>query len=125
MQKVRVRVLPMFLDEESVPEQKQFIWAYCVVISNDMNEPVTLYYRNWNIVDERGYARKVHGEGVVGETPTILPKGSYSYTSGAVLDTPSGMMFGSYEMRGEASGDFAVAVPAFSLDSPHTLRVLH
>ena len=125
MSDVRVRVIPMFLDEESVPEEKQFIWAYCVVISNDMDEPVTLYYRNWNIIDDRGYTREVHGEGVVGETPTILPQGSYSYTSGAVLNTPSGVMFGSYDMRSERRGDFAVSVPVFSLDSPHALRVLH
>ena len=123
--RVDVQVLPMYLDEESVPEQLQFIWAYCVVITNDTDEPITLYYRHWSIIDETGFSRQVCGEGVVGEQPLILPKGSYSYTSGAVLRTPSGVMFGTYDMRSESRGDFEVSVPAFSLDSPHVSRTLH
>ena len=113
------------MDEESAPEKNQFIWAYCVIISNHTRESVTLYHRSWNIVDSLGFARVVSGEGVVGEQPTILPQETYSYTSGAVLRTPSGLMFGAYDMRSKRKGDFKVTVPAFSLDSPHMLRTLH
>lgn len=115
----------MFLDEESSPEKNQFIWAYCVVITNHRDVPVTLHHRRWNIIDSCGFARTVSGEGVVGEQPTILPQGTYSYTSGAVLRTPSGVMFGAYDMHSDESGHFEVIVPAFSLDSPHVLRTLH
>ena len=122
---VSVKVLPMFLDEESSPEKKQFIWAYCVVITNHKDVPVTLHHRRWNIVDDLGFSRVVSGEGVVGERPTILPKSTYSYTSGAVLRTPSGVMFGAYDMCSDKGEPFEVIVPAFSLDSPHVLRTLH
>ena len=115
----------MFLDEESSPEKNQFIWAYCVVITNNSDGVVTLNHRRWNIIDSLGFSRKVSGEGVVGERPDILPQETYSYTSGAVLRTPSGVMFGVYDMHSEKMGSFEVIVPAFSLDSPHVLRTLH
>ena len=125
MPSVTVRVLPMFLDEESAPEKQQFIWAYCVVITNHSSEAVTLCHRRWNIIDSQGVTRVVAGAGVVGECPTILPQATYSYTSGAVLRTPSGLMFGAYDMTSPDRGDFEVEVPAFSLDSPHMLRTVH
>jgi ApaG protein len=50
----------------------------------------------------------------------LEPGGSYEYTSGTPLDTPSGFMVGSYHMVASDSGEnFDVAIPAFSLDSPH------
>jgi len=115
----------MYLSEESIPEEKQYIWAYCVIITNYTNEPVTLQSRHWNIIDGNGYERVVDGEGVVGEKPVIIAKGVYSYTSGAMLRTPSGLMFGFYGMESDRRGRFDVIVPAFSLDSPHVSRIIH
>jgi ApaG protein len=56
---------------------------------------------------------------VVGEQPVLAPGQTYEYTSGTPLSTPSGIMVGSYEMETAEGESFAVAVPAFSLDSPH------
>jgi ApaG protein len=59
---------------------------------------------------------------VVGQTPVIAPGESFSYTSGCPLETPSGIMFGSYQMSNARGELFDIAVPAFSLDSPFAIR---
>jgi ApaG protein len=58
----------------------------------------------------------------VGEQPVIVPGGSFSYTSGCPLSTPSGIMVGSYQMEDESGALFDVAIPAFSLDCPFAVR---
>ncbi|MBZ5644771.1 MAG: ApaG domain, partial [Acidobacteriia bacterium] len=55
----------------------------------------------------------------VGEQPVLAPGKSYEYTSGTPLTTPSGIMVGTYDMETPQGEHFAVAIPAFSLDSPH------
>ena len=117
-QSIEVEVLPLYLDSESDPDRQHYVWAYCVVITNNMKEPVTLRHRFWNILEQTGKMRCVSGEGVIGEQPTILPNTTYSYTSGATLAVPSGFMFGEYDMEGECSGSFKVKIPLFSLDHP-------
>lgn len=68
---------------------------------------------------------EVYGPGVVGEQPQLKPGDSYEYSSGCPLDTPSGLMFGHYEMETENGEVFNVTIPAFSLDSPGLMRVLN
>ena len=65
-----------------------------------------------------GY-KEVKGPGVVGEQPVLNPGENFEYTSGTPLQTPSGIMVGTYQME-DANGEyFDVDIPAFSLDSPH------
>jgi ApaG protein len=62
----------------------------------------------------------------VGEQPLLAPGGAFEYTSGTPLETPSGFMVGAYHMIVATSGEsFDVAIPAFSLDSPHQAGRLH
>ena len=67
----------------------------------------------------------MRGPGVVGQTPVLTPGAAFRYTSGCPLDTPSGIMVGTYQMTTEAGELFNVAIPAFSLDSPHAKRSLN
>ena len=76
--------------------------------------------RHWRITDATRRTEEVRGPGVVGQTPVLEPGASFRYTSGCPLATPSGIMVGSYQMTTEAGERIDVAVPAFSLDSPHT-----
>jgi ApaG protein len=122
---IRVRVTPQFLEAESSPEEEQFFWVYTVDIINESSETVRLRSRYWRITDAMGTSREVRGPGVVGKTPVLAPGGSFRYTSGCPLATPSGMMVGSYQMTTEAGELFNVAVPAFLLDSPHAKRSLN
>jgi ApaG protein len=122
---IRVRATPQYLEEESAPEDDRFFWAYTIDISNEGSETVQLRSRHWRITDADGRTEEVRGPGVVGETPVLKPGTAFRYTSGCPLDTPSGIMVGSYQMTTEAGELFNVAIPAFSLDSPHAKRSLN
>ncbi len=71
------------------------------------------------ITNARGEFTEVKGAGVVGEQPVLKPGESYEYTSGAPLDTTSGMMGGAYQMETEGGERFDIEIPTFSLDSPN------
>lgn len=116
---IRVTVQPVYLDEQSSPEDGQYVWAYQVRIENLGRCTVRLRNRYWSITDAHGRTQEVRGPGVVGEQPLLRPGDSFEYTSGCPLPTPSGVMVGSYEMEAENGERVEVAIPAFSLDSPH------
>lgn len=116
---IRIRVAPQYLEEESSPDERRFFWAYTIDIVNEGSETVQLRSRHWRITDANGRTEEVRGVGVVGKTPVLMPGESFRYTSGCPLPTPSGIMVGSYQMMTDTGEPFDVAIPAFSLDSPH------
>lgn len=122
---IEVLVEPEFLPERSSPENRQFFWAYSIVIVNEGSETVQLKTRHWIITDGLGQQQEVRGEGVVGEQPVIAPGERYEYTSGVPLTTSSGFMTGSYQMVTESGEKFDLAIPLFSLDSPDGKRTLN
>ncbi len=118
--RIRVDVRAFYLADQSEPERGHFVWAYRVAIRNEGEQTVQLLKRSWHITDGRGRTQAVHGEGVVGEQPVLQPGQEFNYTSGTPLQTPSGFMRGAYHMVVQGSGEsFEVAIPPFSLDSPH------
>lgn len=116
---ILVSVEPTYLDDQSAPDEAHFVWKYHVRIENRGEMTVQLRNRYWRITDSLGRVQEVRGAGVVGEQPVLEPGESFEYTSGTPLPTPSGIMVGSYEMETGKGENFEVAVPAFSLDSPH------
>ena len=122
---IRVQVEPIYLDDQSEPDDAQYVWAYRVQIENEGTETVQLLTRYWHITDGMGRVQEVRGAGVVGEQPVLNPGESYEYTSGTPLPTPSGIMKGTYQMRTPAGEKFDIEVPAFSLDCPHETRRLN
>jgi ApaG protein len=122
---IRVQVEPVYLDDQSEPENAQYVWAYRVQIENEGTETVQLLTRYWHITDGMGRVQEVRGAGVVGEQPVLGPGESYEYTSGTPLPTPSGIMKGSYQMSTPSGEKFDIEVPAFSLDCPHEARHLN
>ncbi len=123
---IGVDVSVYYLEEQSQPEQGRFVWAYRVRISNTTEETVQLVSRTWRITDAHGQVMLVEGEGVVGKQPVLSPGESFEYTSGTPLPTPSGFMTGSYHMLNPETGEkFEIAVPVFSLDSPHQNNQIH
>ncbi len=115
---IRIIVRPIYLEEQSAPEESHYVWAYQVRIENQGRETVQLLNRYWHITDAQGHVQEVRGPGVVGEQPVLKPGENFEYTSGTPLKTPSGIMAGSYEMTTEQGSRFEVAIPAFSLDRP-------
>ena len=116
---IAVSVEPTYLEANSSPANSQYVWAYQVTIENQGRETVQLLNRHWMITNARGELTEVKGPGVVGEQPVLKPGESYAYTSGAPLNTPSGMMGGAYQMESESGERFDIEIPTFSLDSPN------
>ena len=122
---ITITVEPYYLDEQSEPAEGHFVWAYHVRIENNGGKTVKLMTRHWRITDSRGNVQEVRGDGVIGEQPVLTPGGSFEYTSGTPLGTPSGIMAGSYRMETDDGKSFDVVIPAFSLDSPHQAGMIH
>jgi ApaG protein len=122
---IKVTVRPKYLPERSEPDEDRYFWSYTIEIANGGDRTVQLTHRRWEITDANGHREEVRGAGVVGEQPKLKPGDAFSYTSGCPLRTPSGVMVGSYRMVDESGQAFDVAIPAFSLDSPHVRRVLN
>jgi ApaG protein len=122
---IEVTVEPSFLPERSSAENRQYFWAYTIVITNAGDETVQLRTRHWIITDASGRKQEVRGEGVVGEQPVLEPGQRFEYTSGVPLPTASGFMAGSYQMVTASGEPFEIDVPTFSLDSPEAKRTLN
>jgi ApaG protein len=86
---------------------------------------VQLKTRHWRITDSTGRLQEVNGAGVIGEQPVLEPGGTFEYTSGVPLPTPSGFMSGTYGMVTEAGESFEIAIPSFSLDSSYARRTIN
>ena len=122
---IEITVKTSYLEEQSTPVDDHFVWAYQIEIRNLGEDTVQLLNRHWHITDSLGRVQEVKGPGVVGEQPTLAPGESFEYTSGTPLNTPSGIMVGTYEMQRSNGERFNVDVPAFSLDSPYQPVRLH
>lgn len=122
---VRVAVEPSYLDDQSDPDEGQYLWSYTVTIENNGPEAVQLMSRYWNITDAVGNTQEVSGPGVVGAQPVIEPGQSFQYTSGCPLPTASGHMVGRYQMLLASGEAFDAEIPPFILESPHERRQVH
>jgi len=119
---VNVSVETSFLDEQSVPEQNRYVFAYTITIKNAGAEPVKLLRRHWLITDANNKIQEVRGDGVVGVQPHLAPGQAFTYTSGAILETPVGCMQGSYLMITDTGEKFNAPIPVFRLSTPITLH---
>ena len=112
---ILIRVSPMYLDGQSDPMGKRFVFAYFVRIENHGAHDVQLLRRHWFIHDGNGEMKEVEGEGVVGKRPVIPPQGVHEYNSFCVLETFEGTMEGTYLMEKPNGEQFSIAIPKFVL----------
>lgn len=119
---IRIEVETEYIEQQSDPDQDKFLFSYTITIINEGVTPAKLESRHWIITDANGQQSEVQGSGVVGETPTIDPNTSYQYTSGTVLETPVGVMEGSYQMLSADGQPFKAQIPAFRLAVPGMLH---
>lgn len=116
---IKISVESIFIENQSIPENSLFVWAYTITIENKNDFNVQLMNRHWDVIDSNGLKIEVDGEGVIGEKPVLKPNESFAYTSGTYIMTPSGVMQGSYTFKNKTDNStFKVEIPAFSLDSP-------
>ena len=119
---IQIEVLPEYLSKESIPKLKYFVFSYKITISNNGDIASTLIDRHWYITDALGKLEEVIGYGVIGEQPRIKPNYSYTYTSGLILNTPTGAMRGFYGMVNDNKEHFKAEVPEFALLGPVTFH---
>jgi ApaG protein len=120
--KITVNVEPFYIEDQSVPEENRYVFAYTVNIQNIGTVAAKLVARHWIITDANGKTQEVRGQGVVGEQPYLRPGEAFQYTSGAILDTAVGTMRGFYQMVGEDGNQFSAEIPIFTLSVPRTLH---
>ena len=117
-----VQVQPAYLPEQSAPAAGVYVFSYTITITNTGDVPAQLIARHWIITNELNHVEEVKGLGVVGRQPLLQPGESFEYTSGCQLETPVGVMRGSYQMEADDGTAFEVDIPAFTLAAPRTLH---
>ena len=85
--KIRVDVDTSYLEDQSDPKERRYVFSYTITIRNEGSVPARLLTRHWIITDSNGKVQEVRGEGVVGEQPYLKPGQGFRYSSGAVLET--------------------------------------
>ncbi len=119
---IDVTALPQYVPEQSDSDAERYVFAYTITVENVGTVAAQLISRHWIITDGNSNVQEVRGLGVVGEQPLLRPGEKYEYTSGCQLDTPVGIMRGTYQMMAEDGTAFEAEIPAFTLAIP---RVLH
>ena len=113
---------PHYLASKSAPEENRYVFAHTISISNVGSVAAKLLSRHWLITDANGKIEEVRGPGVIGEQPHIKPGEMFRYTSGAILETPVGIMQGQYFLISDEGENFKTTIPKFTLSIP---RILH
>lgn len=119
---IKVEVKTEYVEEQSSAQEERYLFRYTVTIINLGEQAVTLKSRKWCITDSNDHKSEVQGAGVVGETPTIEPNTAYQYTSGTVLETPLGVMQGSYTLMTNEGELFDATIHPFRLSVPGLLH---
>lgn len=122
MRGFQVSVETRFIAAESDPAAPRYVFAYTISISNLGSETAQLLNRYWLITNGDGEQQEVRGPGVVGNQPHIEPGTTFRYTSACVLETPVGVMQGSYEFVDAGGETFDVPIDAFSLAAPDAVH---
>ena len=118
----QVDVETTYVVEQSDPEEHRFVFSYTITIRNEGKVPAKLLARHWVITDADGKVQEVKGDGVVGEQPYLKPGDGFRYTSGAILETPVGSMYGTYQMVADDGNEFIADIHPFTLSMPNTIH---
>ena len=121
-EQIEITPVAMYLEQQSEPDQRRFAFAYTIEITNHGPQPVQLLSRHWYITDADGEVEEVEGPGVVGLQPTIQPGEAFRYSSGAIIETETGTMHGSYRMATAGGAMFDAPIPMFLLAMPNTIH---
>jgi ApaG protein len=116
--KIRVDVETSYLEEQSDPRERKFVFSYTITLRNEGSVPAKLLTRHWIITDANGKVQEVRGDGVVGEQPHLKPGQGFRYSSGAMIETPVGAMQGSYQMVADDGSRFDAPIAPFRLAMP-------
>ena len=120
--KIRVDVETNYVEEQSDPKERRFVFAYTITLRNEGQVSAKLLTRHWIITDADGKVQEVRGDGVVGEQPHLKPGQGFRYSSGTMIATPVGAMQGTYQMVADDGERFDAPIPPFRLAMPGILQ---
>jgi ApaG protein len=112
---VRVNVRSTYIPEKSSMAKSVFFFAYRVSITNVGESPVKLLSRHWVVTDANEKVEEIRGPGVVGEQPLLNQGEAFTYTSACILETPLGVMRGTYQMLNQGGSTFTAQIAPFTL----------
>jgi ApaG protein len=69
-----------------------------------------------------GHTEEVRGPGVVGEQPVLAPGESFQYSSWCPLKTPTGKMYGTYQMARADGNQFDIEIAPFALKAKYAVN---
>ena len=116
--KIRVDVETNYVEEQSDPRERRFVFAYTITLRNEGQVSAKLLSRHWIITDANGKVQEARGDGVVGEQPHLKPGQGFRYSSGTMIETPVGAMQGTYQMVGDDGERFDAPIAPFRLAMP-------
>ena len=119
---VEITVKPNYVPERSNPVRSYYFFSYHITILNRGDRQVQLLSRYWHITDGQGNTEDVHGPGVIGEQPKLLPGEIFEYTSFCPLPTPMGFMEGSFRMIDDTGNELDAIIKPFRLVAPQVLN---
>ena len=119
---IEIDVETSFLPDQSDPADARYVFGYTITINNGGKIPVRLLTRHWLITDASGKVQEVRGDGVIGKQPKIRPGTFHRYSSFSIIETPVGIMEGSYGMVDDEGLPFEAVIPMFRLAVPGILH---
>ena len=120
---IKVSIKTSFKGTYYKESKLHYAFEYIVKIENQSKELVQLNSRHWNILDSLNDDETVDGEGVIGKKPVLKPGEVHTYSSGCLLASPYGAMYGFYRMINlNSTKKFNVVIPAFKLSAPFALN---
>lgn len=120
--RLHIAVKTRFIPEQSDENDRRFVFAYTITITNAGDIASQVISRHWIITDAEAHVEEVKGLGVVGHQPLLSPGETFEYTSGTALATPTGSMRGNYFVVAEDGTRFEAPIPEFALAIPRALH---
>jgi ApaG protein len=119
---IHISVESKFEPSQSDIDANRYVFSYTITIKNTAPFNIQLLSRRWVVTDGNEKRQEIQGEGVIGKQPVIEPNTSYQYSSGTVLETNVGSMFGHYNMVSADGVSFKAQIAPFTLAKPNALH---
>lgn len=100
-----------------LPPDRPHAFVYFLTIHNDSARTVTLLGRKWIVEHDDGTRLVIEGDGIVGETPRLVPGAHFSYNS-YHLTASDARAHGSFHGVDEHGARIFVRIPLFELVIP-------
>ena len=119
---VQVQVRSEYLADESTPSEKEYVFRYSVTIHNQSTIGLKLISRYWKVTDNQNQLQEIQGQGVMGQQPKIAANQDYQYDSLVMIETPIGIMEGSFTLIDEHHNYSLAEIKPFILAEPTQLH---